>query len=105
MTRLRSLSRVLLTLDEVREAGRTAYFLDYGEALLFTDGQVFEVSEVIRARQIDQRPSPLPDAVAEAGVGIEYGWRHVADCDCRTCASQRDVATPVRLRAVALPDA
>jgi hypothetical protein len=62
---LRSLSRVLLTLDEARQAGRAAYFLEYGEALLCAGGQIFEVSEVIRALQADRRPSPLPAAVSQ----------------------------------------
>jgi len=86
---LESLSRVVLSLDEVRAAGRPAFFVDWGEALLFDDGQLFEVRDLAAARRAGGRPEPLPAQVLEAGVGIEYGWRHSAGCDCRACQARR----------------
>ncbi len=83
-----SLSGARLTLAEVREAGRTAFFLDYGEALLYADDELFEVREIVRARTAGLRPTPLPAQVLRCGVGLEYGWRHAGDCDCRACAQQ-----------------
>jgi hypothetical protein len=89
IARLASLSHVLLTLDEVRAAGRRAFFVDWGESLLYDEGQLFDVREIATARQAGRRPAPLPAKVLEAGVGIEYGWRHTAGCDCCVCDVRR----------------
>ena len=29
----------------------------------------------------------LPAQVLERGIGIEFGWRHLAGCDCDRCRS------------------
>ena len=29
---------------------------------------------------------PLPAEVLAEGVGIDYGWRHAARCECRYCS-------------------
>ena len=79
-------SRALLSLAEVRESGRPAFFFDYGEALLFIDGELFDLQHWGAALQLDSGPMPLPRVVLEHGVGIEYGWRHAGDCDCPACS-------------------
>jgi hypothetical protein len=84
-----ALSNVLLSLDEVRAAGYRAFFTDWGEALLYDEGRLFDVREIATARRAGRRPTPLPAKVLEAGVGIEYGWRHAAGCDCWACGAQR----------------
>jgi hypothetical protein len=78
-------SHSLLSLDEVRASGRPAFFLDYGEALLFIDGELFDLQDGGAALQAGGDPLPLPRDVLEHGVGIEYGWRHTARCDCDVC--------------------
>ena len=79
-------SRAVLSLDEVRESGRPAFFFDYGEALLFIDGELFDLRHWGVALQFDVDPVPLPRQILEHGVGIEYGWRHAGECDCRACS-------------------
>ncbi len=75
-----------LDLREVRECGAPAVFFDYGEALLYLDGQLFSLRDV---REKPGRamllPPPLPAQVLEIGVGLEYGWRHVSGCRCHLC--------------------
>jgi hypothetical protein len=78
-------SRVLLSLDEVRAIDLPAYFYDYSEELLYLDGELFDLREVEAAERAGADPLPLPREVIENGVGLEYGWRHVADCACHHC--------------------
>jgi hypothetical protein len=90
-------SRAVLSLAEVREVGRPAFFFDFGEALLFNDGELFDLRHWGVALQFDVDPVPLPRQILEHGVGIEYGWRHAGECDCRACsrgtaARREDVA-------------
>jgi hypothetical protein len=76
----------LLALREVRESGLPAVFLDFGEALLYLDGQLFSLRDVgERAGAAGPLPPPLPPQVLDCGVGIEYGWRHLAGCACHLC--------------------
>ena len=78
--------RTLLSLEEVRESGRPAFFSDHGEHLLYQDGELFDLGEGDGAVPTGHhRPKPLPRQILEAGVGIEYGWRHTADCGCPIC--------------------
>lgn len=81
----------LLALREVREIGLPAIFLDYGEALLYLDGQLFSLRDV-RGPEMTSGvlPAPLPDQVLDCGVGIEYGWRHVAGCACGLCCDHSE---------------
>ena len=75
-----------LSLEEVRESGLPAYFSDHGEHLLYQDGELFDLGGQDGAGTTDHhRPKPLPRQILEAGVGIEYGWRHAADCGCPFC--------------------
>ena len=74
-----------LLLSEVRRIGLPAIFRDWGEVLLFRDGALFDVHESADGRSLAYPPEELPAQVLEAGVGIEYGWRHLAGCDCPPC--------------------
>jgi hypothetical protein len=74
-----------LSLEEVRESGLPALFFDYGDALLYLDGQLFNARDWVASDLASTPPPPLPAQILEAGVGIEYGWQHAADCTCRFC--------------------
>jgi hypothetical protein len=78
-------SRALLSLDEVRASALPAYFYDYSEELLYLDGQLFDLRDVEAAERAGVDPLPLPREILENGVGLEYGWRHVAGCACHCC--------------------
>jgi hypothetical protein len=81
-------SRTLLLLEEVRASGLPAFFFDYDEHLLYLDGELFDLHEGDAAWQSGSRPRPLPRHILEDGVGIEFGWRHQADCRCEYCWKQ-----------------
>ena len=91
-------SGVRLSLDEVREAGRTAFFFDFGEALMYLGGELFDVSDWRSAVPIGALTQPLPPGILESGVGLEYGWRHLAGCACGFCSPSVQRA-PVRVQA------
>jgi hypothetical protein len=74
----------LLALREVRKSGLPAVFLDFGEALLYLDGQLFSLRDM-SACAGGFLPPPLPSQILDCGVGIEYGWRHLEGCGCRLC--------------------
>ena len=76
-----------LTLREVRDAGLPAVFTDYGEVLLYLDGNLYSLLDAQVATQHTQLPLPLPSQVLETGVGLEYGWRHLSGCRCRCCGN------------------
>jgi len=78
-------SRALLSLDEVRASNMPAYFYDYSEELLYLDGELFDLREVETAERAGATPLPLPHEILDNGVGLEYGWRHVAGCVCHYC--------------------
>lgn len=81
-----SLSSSRLALREVREIGLPAVFLDFGEALLYLDGQLFSLRDMRAAKGAPGvLPAPLPSQVLDCGVGIEFGWRHLGGCACRFC--------------------
>jgi len=81
-------SRALLSLEEVRASGLPAFFFDYNEHLLYLDDELFDLSDGDGAWQSGPRPLPLPRHILEDGVGIDYGWRHAADCVCSSCWKQ-----------------
>lgn len=88
-----------LTLQEVREIDRTAFFFDFGEALMYKDGKLFDIRSWGAEVPTGAPLTPLPDAVLENGVGIEYGWQHLKDCDCHLCelpAWQKTASTDAR---------
>ena len=78
-------SRTLLTLEEVRASGLPAFFFDYDEHLLYFDGELFDLHDGDAAWRAGSHPLPLPPHILEDGVGIEFGWRHAAECACNYC--------------------
>ncbi len=74
-----------LSLQEVRESGLPALFFEYGDALLYLDGQLYNAADWV-VSEVSAAPQPLPAQILENGVGIEYGWQHAANCTCRFCA-------------------
>ena len=86
-TRLaRPRSPVPLSLAEVRETGLPALFLDFGEALLYLDGEIFEVDASLAPLHAGAHPIPLPAVILATDVGIDYGWHHAGHCECRFCS-------------------
>jgi hypothetical protein len=77
-----------LSLDDVMACGVPARFCDYGEALLFVNGEVYDVRRCEAGEWGGSLPEPLPRQVLESGVGIEYGWQHMGDCDCPHCSGE-----------------
>jgi hypothetical protein len=81
---------VLLSLDEVQAIGLPAYFFDHGEHLMYLDSELYDLRaddlrDAVTTRVAGSRPPVLPHRVLEDGVGIEHGWRHVAECGCPYC--------------------
>lgn len=79
-------SPVPLSLAEVRESGLPALLLDFGEALLYLEGEIFEVDASLAPLHVGSRPVPLPAVILAKGVGIDYGWHHAGHCACRFCS-------------------
>ncbi len=79
----------LLSLNEVRSLQRPALFIDFGEKLLYHDERLFDLTPEAPGRPPDYSPVMLPAQVLDLGVGIEFGWRHLAECDCDHCRSLR----------------
>jgi len=69
----------------VRESGRPASFFDYQEALVYWDDELFDLRDRSDALRTGANPPPLPPAVLEHAIGIEYGWRHTIACACGLC--------------------
>jgi hypothetical protein len=79
-------SPVPLSLAEVRESGLPALLLDFGESLLYLDGEIFEVDASLAPLRVGAHPVPLPAVILATGVGIDYGWHHAGHCPCRFCS-------------------
>jgi hypothetical protein len=77
---------VPLSLAEVRETGLPALLLDFGESLLYLDGEIFEVDASLAPLRVGAHPVPLPAVILATGVGIDYGWHHAGHCACRFCS-------------------
>ena len=71
-----------LSAEEVLASGRPALFDDFGECLLFVDGQLFDLRAARLSPDRALLPEPLPERIMCAAVGIEVGWRHARGCDC-----------------------
>lgn len=93
-------SRVLLSLAEVRAARLPAYFCDHGERLYYQDDELFDLRDA-GGGQHAAPPRALPRQVLADGVGIEYGWRHRADCACPACREREQGPADVTRDAVA----
>ena len=83
-----------LTFEEVLAAGQPAVYRKFGDHLLYIDGRFFDVREPAAPTPIEVgASSPQRDALAaDHAVGIEYGWRHAADCSCSYCSVSREAA-------------
>jgi hypothetical protein len=77
--------RRVFSFVEVRASGRPAYFWDYGETLVYVRDQLFDVREWRESLVTGTAPAPLPAALLESPVGIEYGWCHAEACTCSSC--------------------
>jgi hypothetical protein len=77
--------RRVFSFDEVRESGQPAYFFEYGEALVYHGGQIFDLREWEGSLRTGVEPAPLPSVLLETPVGIEYGWCHAQACRCSCC--------------------
>ena len=86
--------RKRLTFEEVLAAGQPAVYRQFGDHLLYVDGRFFDVREPGAPTPIEVgTSSSLRDAhAAHRAVGIEYGWRHAADCSCSFCSASREAA-------------
>jgi hypothetical protein len=71
---------------EGRESGLPALLLDFGEALLYLAGEIFEVDASMAPLHVGSHPVPLPAVILATGVGIDYGWHHAGHCACRFCS-------------------
>ena len=78
----------LLSLYEVRSLRRPALFLEYGDNLLYDDERLFDLTPESPGEPPEYPPLMLPAQVLERGTGIEFGWRHLAGCDCAHCCSE-----------------
>ncbi len=79
-----------LTFEEVLAAGQPAVYQKFGDHLLYIDGRFFDVREPGSPIEVGlasqpEEPEPL---VARRAVGVEYGWRHAADCGCSYCSAR-----------------
>jgi hypothetical protein len=79
-----------LTFDEVIAAGRPAVYRKFGDHLLYVQGRLFDVSEPAAPVEVGLAPPSSthrrPPTGREVSVGIEYGWRHSAECGCDYCS-------------------
>ena len=84
------------TFEEVLAAGRPAMYRKFGEHLLYLSGRLFDVREPGSPIEVGLALPPKERAPAVVDraltVGIEYGWRHAADCPCSFCSASREAA-------------
>jgi hypothetical protein len=76
-----------LTFDEVLECRRPAVFQDFGDWLLYLDGQVYILRDVDPRDDPEATPPVLDSRYLAHPAGIETGWRHSHDCDCELCSA------------------
>ena len=81
-------AHAVLSLDDVIACGLPARFCDYGETLLFVNGELFDLSLREAWEQSGAPVEPLPPQVLASGVGIEYGCQHMIDCTCPHCSGE-----------------
>lgn len=77
--------RKRLTFVEVVASRRPAVFEDFGDSLLYLDGEVFILKDVDLLADAPVEPPVLDPRATIHAVGIETGWHHVVDCDCDIC--------------------
>jgi hypothetical protein len=77
--------RRLLSFKEVIESGRPAVYSQFGDALLYMDGVLFDVLDPGSPAELWHKVPADDSRLASHTVGIEYGWRHVSGCSCDFC--------------------
>lgn len=96
LMKMAAAGRRRLTFDEVLAAGKPAVFRKFGDHLLYAGGRLFDVREPDAPVEVGLTPTPTtPESVAAERamtVGIEYGWRHEADCPCSFCEASDEAA-------------
>ncbi len=85
----RAVSGRPLSLYEVTVLGEPALFFDFGEALLYENGVLYDIRENDSDAACASPPDRLPEQILDHGTGIEHGWHHLAGCDCLACAHRR----------------
>jgi hypothetical protein len=75
-----------LSFNEVIETGRPAVYSQFGDALLFMDGALFDVLKPGSPTELWRKVPRDDPRFAGRAIGIEYGWRHVSGCSCDFCA-------------------
>ena len=76
-----------LGFDEVLASRRPAVYEDFGDSLLYLDGEVFILGDIDPGSDAAAMAPVLDARVLVHAVGVETGWRHEADCDCSCCAA------------------
>jgi hypothetical protein len=96
LMKMAAAGRRRLTFDEVRAAGKPAVYRKFGDHLLYVGGRLFDVSEPDAPVEVGMTPAQAAreSVAAERAVtvGIEYGWRHEADCPCSFCERSNEAA-------------
>ena len=94
LLKMAAAGRRRLTFDEVLAAGKPAVFRKFGDHLLYAGGHLFDVREPGAPVEVGLTPSAPESIAAERAmtVGIEYGWRHEADCPCSFCEASDEAA-------------
>ena len=82
------LGRKRLTFDEVVENRRVALFHEFGDSLLYIDGEVFVLQGADLFGHPDATLLVLDARSVVSAVGFETGWHHARDCDCRACSAK-----------------
>ena len=70
---------------DVLALGEPARFDDFGDRLLYADGRLIDLLAARRSSDGELLAPLLPASIIESGVGLEFGWRHAAACDCAVC--------------------
>ena len=83
----------VLTLDQVRQAGRLAWHPK--NHYLFSEGRLLRV--VLFSPLRNNPPSPVtinlrPSSLHGDEQHIQNGWRHLDDCDCVFCSGAKSAS-------------
>jgi hypothetical protein len=82
----------VLTLDQVRQAGRLAWHPKHH--YLYSDGRLLRVVLFSPLRSSPPAPITLtlrPSALHGDEQHVQSGWRHLEGCDCPLCTNPRTV--------------
>ncbi len=71
-----------LSAQDVVAIGELALFDDFGERLLFANGQLVDLRAATRSPDGVLRAPVLPGRIMRDAVGLEVGRRHIGGCRC-----------------------